>query len=80
MKKRIKLNDFRQCIKKVSTLTLMLLFFSMYCADMMALGVRISGKVTNTFGEPVPGVTVIVKGTTNGTPYGCRRYLLIEQC
>lgn len=27
----------------------------------------ISGKVTNTNGEPIPGVTVVVKGTTTGT-------------
>ncbi len=27
----------------------------------------VSGKVTNTTGEPLPGVTVLVKGTTTGT-------------
>ncbi len=27
----------------------------------------ISGKVTNENGEPIPGVTILVKGTTNGT-------------
>jgi len=27
----------------------------------------ISGKVTDTNGQPLPGVTIIVKGTTNGT-------------
>lgn len=27
----------------------------------------ISGKVTNEQGEPLPGVTVLIKGTTNGT-------------
>ena len=29
--------------------------------------VRISGKVTNVQGEPLPGVSVVVKGTTTGT-------------
>jgi len=28
----------------------------------------VSGKVTDSSGQPLPGVTVIVKGTTNGTP------------
>lgn len=28
---------------------------------------QISGTVTNESGEPIPGVTVVVKGTTNGT-------------
>ncbi|HAZ04551.1 MAG: SusC/RagA family TonB-linked outer membrane protein [Bacteroidetes bacterium GWF2_42_66] len=27
----------------------------------------VSGKVTDTSGQPLPGVTVVVKGTTNGT-------------
>ncbi|HOI48414.1 MAG TPA: SusC/RagA family TonB-linked outer membrane protein, partial [Prolixibacteraceae bacterium] len=29
--------------------------------------VKISGKVTDTAGQPLPGVSVVVKGTTNGT-------------
>ncbi|WP_423129942.1 SusC/RagA family TonB-linked outer membrane protein [Gaoshiqia sp. Z1-71] len=28
---------------------------------------NITGKVTDSFGAPLPGVTVIIKGTTNGT-------------
>ena len=28
---------------------------------------RISGKITDSTGSPIPGVTVVVKGTTNGT-------------
>ncbi|MBT7000269.1 MAG: hypothetical protein HN955_17655, partial [Prolixibacteraceae bacterium] len=30
----------------------------------------VNGKVTNTDGEPIPGVTVIVKGTTTGAVTG----------
>ncbi len=30
-------------------------------------GISISGSVTDTNGEPIPGVTVLEKGTTNGT-------------
>ena len=29
--------------------------------------IKVSGKVTDSSGEPIPGVTVLVKGTTNGT-------------
>ncbi len=29
--------------------------------------IKINGKVTDTNGQPLPGVTVVVKGTTNGT-------------
>lgn len=28
---------------------------------------KVSGKVTNTEGEPIPGVTVLIKGSTSGT-------------
>ncbi|HKJ41561.1 MAG TPA: TonB-dependent receptor [Sunxiuqinia sp.] len=30
-------------------------------------GQKVTGKVVNKSGEPIPGVTVVVKGTTNGT-------------
>lgn len=34
----------------------------------------VSGKVTNTSGEPLPGVTVLVKGTTRGTVTNSRGF------
>ncbi|WP_025864985.1 TonB-dependent receptor [Prolixibacter bellariivorans] len=37
----------------------------------------ISGKVTDTSGEPLPGVTIVVKGTTNGTVTGPDGYYTI---
>ncbi len=45
------------------------LFFVMYgLPDAMAQGSTVSGKVTSSDGgEPLPGVNVIVKGTTQGT-------------
>ncbi len=30
-------------------------------------GITVAGKVTDTFGEPLPGVSVVIKGTTKGT-------------
>ncbi len=29
--------------------------------------ITVSGKVSDTSGEPLPGVTVVIKGTTQGT-------------
>ena len=29
--------------------------------------VKVSGKVTDNFGNPIPGATVMVSGTTTGT-------------
>ena len=31
----------------------------------------ISGRVTDSSGQPLPGVTVVVKGTTTGYDYRC---------
>jgi len=36
-------------------------------AGIFAQSGRVSGTVTDNNGEPIPGVTVVVKGTTNGT-------------
>jgi Ca-activated chloride channel homolog len=40
-----------------------------FAAAMIAFteSINISGKVTDNQGQPIPGVTVVVKGTTNGT-------------
>ena len=48
--------------KAVSTL-----FLSMLCLVVLAQGRQVSGIVKDTTGEPMIGVNVLVKGTTNGT-------------
>jgi TonB-linked SusC/RagA family outer membrane protein len=35
--------------------------------DQVAQSLKVSGKVTDSSGSPLPGVSVVVKGTTNGT-------------
>ena len=35
-----------------------------------AQNIRVSGVVTDANGEPLPGATVMVQGTTNGTATG----------
>jgi TonB-dependent starch-binding outer membrane protein SusC len=67
MKKKLKFIDFGQLIKKGWILTLLILLFSSYNSDLIAQSVKITGKVTNASGDPIAGVTIIVKGTTNGT-------------
>jgi len=39
---------------------------------------QVSGTVTNTAGETLPGVSVVVKGTTNGTLTDVNGYLTYE--
>ncbi|MGV8093887.1 MAG: TonB-dependent receptor [Mangrovibacterium sp.] len=36
-------------------------------ADQVGQSIKVTGKVTDTSGQPLPGVTVVVKGTTKGT-------------
>ncbi|MBD3750442.1 MAG: TonB-dependent receptor [Sphingobacteriales bacterium] len=53
-------------MKRKITLVFLLLFVSMTCL-VKAQSLKISGKVTDENGETLPGVSVKVKGTSNGT-------------
>jgi TonB-linked SusC/RagA family outer membrane protein len=70
MKKKLKFIDFGQFIKKGLTVTFLMLLFSSFCADIIAQSVKITGKVTNISGDPQLGVSIVVKGTTNGALTG----------
>ena len=68
MKNNVELNDFRLSFRKVWTAMLMVLFFvGLSVNQAMAQNVTVTGSVKSTSGEPVAGVSVMVKGTTNGT-------------
>jgi TonB-linked SusC/RagA family outer membrane protein len=67
MKKIDESNEFKQFKRKMWIAMLLMLFFGMLSINLMAQNVTVSGSVKNASGETVPGVTVIVKGTTNGT-------------
>ena len=54
-------------LKKLFLCPLLLL---LYCVAAMAQGTAVTGKVTDERGLPLPGVTVVVKGTTKGTNTG----------
>src|SRR5690606_17028731 len=43
-----------------------LLFLMVWCTSLLAQNVQVTGLVTDEAGEPIPGTTVLVKGTTTG--------------
>ena len=45
---------------------LILFSFFLLCTTTFAQDVRLSGRVTDDTGQPLPGVTIIVKGTAIG--------------
>ena len=45
----------------------MIMFMGMLCLAAFAQGKKVSGVVKDVAGEPLIGVNVLVKGTTNGT-------------
>ena len=46
---------------------LFFIVFSMFCTGAFAQQRSVSGTVTDEGGQPLPGVTIVVKGTTSGT-------------
>jgi len=54
-------------ILKIVTFLFLVVIFQSNANDVIQQQRSISGKITDTGGQPLPGVTVIVKGTTQGT-------------
>ncbi|MDP5139908.1 MAG: carboxypeptidase-like regulatory domain-containing protein, partial [Spirosomaceae bacterium] len=54
----------------MSSIVAAFLLTSLISFNLLAQNVSVSGKVTDTNGEELPGVTVQVKGTTKGTQTG----------
>ncbi len=54
---------------KLSKMTwgFLLIFLSLFSIETFAQQVTVTGKVTETSGDGLPGVTIVEKGTTNGT-------------
>ena len=57
---------YQQRIRNVVSLLIM----SMLCLASFAQGLQVQGIVKDKNGEPMIGVNVVVKGTTNGTITG----------
>jgi TonB-linked SusC/RagA family outer membrane protein len=66
MKKNRRQNELKQSLRKAWAASLLGLIFMLIGATAMAQRVNVSGSVKNTSGEAVPGVTIVVKGTSNG--------------
>lgn len=53
--------------KRLTTfLTVTLLLLSASCWNISAQGLSVKGRVTDSYGDPLPGVGVVQKGTANG--------------
>lgn len=66
MKKNVSI-DLERPIRKFLAAIILVLYGSSCYSTVMAQNVSVTGSVKNTSGEPIPGVTILVKGTTNGT-------------
>ncbi|MDD4972543.1 MAG: TonB-dependent receptor [Paludibacter sp.] len=60
-------NESKQPKRKAWTAMLLMLFFCMLSINLMAQNLTVSGSVKSTLGEPVPGASIVVKGTNRGT-------------
>lgn len=54
-------------LKDLARKALLTVLSCMLCVTVWAQGKTVSGVVTDDLGEPMPGVNVVVKGTTNGS-------------
>ena len=66
MKKSVGSNELWQSARRVWTAIFMMLFSSIVCSNLMAQNLTVTGIITFSTGEPVPGASVMVKGTQNG--------------
>lgn len=58
---------------------LLLLFTALACSvGLMAQGLRVSGTVSGPDGQPLPGVSVVEKGTTNGVSSDVNGHYTLE--
>jgi TonB-linked SusC/RagA family outer membrane protein len=67
MRKKLKQNELCRSMKKLLTAIVLVLMVGLLGATVNAQNVTVTGSLKNTSGEPVPGTTVVVKGTTQGT-------------
>jgi TonB-linked SusC/RagA family outer membrane protein len=70
MKKMDSLNEWRLLTRKFVTVMMLSLIGCIFSINVMAQIVTVSGTVKNSAGETLPGVSVVVKGTLNGTNTG----------
>lgn len=62
-----KSNNLRKFFRKFCSVVSLGLCFILYYNNLSAQNLNVSGSVKSTSGESIPGVTVMVKGSTQGT-------------
>ena len=67
MKQNLKLFELLQFARRDWIAIFLLIVTLVLAQSVTAQNLIVSGKISNTSGEPVPGVTIVVKGTTSGT-------------
>ena len=67
MKKQIEMYGLRKSARKFLVAMFLAFSGSFFFLSVSAQNVTVSGSVKNISGEPVPGTTVVVNGTTHGT-------------
>jgi len=67
MKRNLKLCELWQFIRKIWIVMLSALLVLIMGQSVFAQNLTVTGDVKNTSEQPVPGVTIVAKGTTNGT-------------
>ena len=60
------MNNFKQLISK-KTLLFFVGLFCMLSIQVFAQNINVTGTVTDSDGQPLPGVTVVIKNTSIGT-------------
>jgi hypothetical protein len=73
MKKNHTVKSFYVSVKVFTTL-----LFLFFCGQIFAQGKAISGKVTDSVGNPLQFVSIIEKGTSNGTSTNAEGYYQIS--
>ena len=66
MKQKLKSHSLRSFVQRIK-IVLLLVTFVFFSEQSIAQALPVSGSVKNTSGQPIPGVTIVVKGTMNGT-------------
>jgi len=67
MKQKLKSHYLWSFVQKVKVVGLLIICVFLIGQNVMAQSRSVSGTVKSTSGEPLPGVTVLIKGTSNGT-------------
>ena len=67
MKTKFKLKTNKIMSRKLNTILILIVLNLFSCYAVFAQKIAVSGTVTDKTGNSIPGVTIVEKGTSNGT-------------